>query len=154
MFVRGNRFRPSLMLARKAEPTRVKYPSCALTRKHKPRLERLARDKRSSLLRTSVNYGRKKFYNVGPRKMPKNGRKKFWNLSSPEDAPRSSPTTTSRRSSSETVRRSRWRQSSRRKLRRRRHRWRRNRRPRRRRRTSTWCQCYQTFFFGIDAAAK
>jgi hypothetical protein len=28
-------------------------------------LEGLARDKRSSLLRTFVNYGRKKFYNIG-----------------------------------------------------------------------------------------
>ncbi len=27
----------------------------------------LARDKHSSLLRTFVNYGRKKFYNIGPR---------------------------------------------------------------------------------------
>ncbi len=29
------------------------------------RLERVARDKHSSLLRTFVNYGRKKFYNIG-----------------------------------------------------------------------------------------
>jgi hypothetical protein len=29
------------------------------------RLERLARDKHSSLLRKSVNYGRKKFYSTG-----------------------------------------------------------------------------------------
>ncbi len=28
---------------------------------------KLARDKRSSLLRKFVNYGRKKFYNIGPR---------------------------------------------------------------------------------------
>jgi len=38
-----------------------------LTCKHCTRLERLARDKRSCLLRTFVNYGRKKFYNIGPR---------------------------------------------------------------------------------------
>jgi hypothetical protein len=31
------------------------------------RLERLARDKHSSLFRTIVNYGRKKFNNLGPR---------------------------------------------------------------------------------------
>ncbi len=30
-------------------------------------LERLAKDKHSSLLRKSVNYGQKKFYNIGPR---------------------------------------------------------------------------------------
>ncbi len=30
-------------------------------------LERLARDKHSSLLRKFVNYGQKKFYNIGPR---------------------------------------------------------------------------------------
>jgi hypothetical protein len=30
-------------------------------------LERRARDKHSSLLRKSVNYGRTKFYNIGPR---------------------------------------------------------------------------------------
>jgi hypothetical protein len=38
-----------------------------LTRKHWTRLERLARDKRSSLLRKFVTYGRKNFYNIGPR---------------------------------------------------------------------------------------
>jgi hypothetical protein len=37
-----------------------------LTRKHKTRLERLAWDKHSSLLRKLVNYGRKKFYRIGP----------------------------------------------------------------------------------------
>jgi hypothetical protein len=31
------------------------------------KLERLARDKHSSLLQTLINYGRKKFYNNGPR---------------------------------------------------------------------------------------
>ena len=39
-------------------------PGLAL--KQKPRLERLARGKHSSLLRKYVNYGRKKFYNIGP----------------------------------------------------------------------------------------
>jgi hypothetical protein len=33
---------------------------------HKIRLERLARDKHSSLLRKYINYGHKKFYNIGP----------------------------------------------------------------------------------------
>ncbi len=37
-----------------------------LTRKHQTRLERLARDKHSSLIRKSVNYGCKKFYGTGP----------------------------------------------------------------------------------------
>ncbi len=37
----------------------------ALIRKHHTRLERLARDKHSSLLRKGVTYGRKKFYNIG-----------------------------------------------------------------------------------------
>ncbi len=32
-----------------------------------PLLERFARDKHSSLLRKLVNYGRKKFYRIGPR---------------------------------------------------------------------------------------
>ncbi len=31
------------------------------------RLGKLVRDKRSSLLQNFVNYGRKKFYNIGPR---------------------------------------------------------------------------------------
>ncbi len=31
------------------------------------RLKKLARDRRSSLLQNLVNYGRKKFYNIGPR---------------------------------------------------------------------------------------
>jgi hypothetical protein len=38
---------------------------CGLTRKHYTRLERLARDKHSSLLRKSVNYISKKFYSTG-----------------------------------------------------------------------------------------
>jgi hypothetical protein len=46
----------------------VKHLSGApsLTHKHWTRLNRLARDKPSSLLRKSVNYGRKKFYDTGP----------------------------------------------------------------------------------------
>ncbi len=38
-----------------------------LTHKHYTRPAILARDKHSSLLRKSVNYGRKKFYSIGPR---------------------------------------------------------------------------------------
>ncbi len=38
-----------------------------LTRKHQTRLERFTREKHSSLLQKSVNYGRKKFYSTGPR---------------------------------------------------------------------------------------
>ncbi len=37
-----------------------------LIHKHYTRLERPARDKHSSLVQTFVNYGRKKFYKVGP----------------------------------------------------------------------------------------
>ncbi len=37
-----------------------------LTHRHQTRLERLARNKHTSLLRKSVNYGRKKFYSTGP----------------------------------------------------------------------------------------
>jgi hypothetical protein len=38
-----------------------------LTHKHWTRLEKLARDKHSIILRKSINYGQKKFYNIGPR---------------------------------------------------------------------------------------
>ncbi len=44
-------------------PVRV---SSGLTNNHYTRLKRQARDKHYSLLRTFVNYGRKKFYNIGP----------------------------------------------------------------------------------------
>jgi hypothetical protein len=37
-----------------------------LTHKHKTSLERVARDKHSSLLRTFTNYGRKKGCKIGP----------------------------------------------------------------------------------------
>ncbi len=37
-----------------------------LTHKHQNRLERLGKDKHSSLVRKFVNYGRKKFYSIGP----------------------------------------------------------------------------------------
>ncbi len=38
---------------------------CGLTHKHLTTLEKLARDKHTSLLRKSVNYRHKKFYNIG-----------------------------------------------------------------------------------------
>ncbi len=38
----------------------------SITHKRYTRLESLARGKHSNLLRTFVNYGRKKFYNIGP----------------------------------------------------------------------------------------
>jgi hypothetical protein len=38
-----------------------------VTHKHCTRLERLFKDKHSSLLRIFPDYGRKKFYNIGPR---------------------------------------------------------------------------------------
>ena len=41
--------------------------SC-FTNKHETKVERLVRDKHSSLLRTFVNYGHKKFYNFGSRR--------------------------------------------------------------------------------------
>ncbi len=37
-----------------------------LSCKHQTRLLKFARDKHSSLLQKFVNYGRKKFYNIGP----------------------------------------------------------------------------------------
>ncbi len=39
----------------------------ALNCKHETKLERLARNKHSSLLRKFINYGHKKFYNIRPR---------------------------------------------------------------------------------------
>jgi hypothetical protein len=47
-------------------PERGAFESC-FTRKEYTMLEMLARDKHSCLLRTFVNYGIKKFYNIGPR---------------------------------------------------------------------------------------
>ncbi len=44
-----------------------------LTHKQQTSLERLATDKHSSLLRTFVNYVRKKFYNIGHRMSVKSG---------------------------------------------------------------------------------
>ncbi len=59
MFVPGKPFRPSLMSVGKAGSlAKGKAPERCFTR--------LARAHHSSLLRTFVNYGRKKFYKFGP----------------------------------------------------------------------------------------
>ncbi len=52
------------------------------------RLERLARDKHSSLLRALVNYGREKFYSIGPEHL---SRSLAGNFSSVLQSPFSSP---------------------------------------------------------------
>jgi hypothetical protein len=74
VFVHGKPFQRSLMIAGKARvypseaPCRcsTKEKAPGLTHKHVTRLERLTRDKHSSLLRKFVNYGRNKFYDTGP----------------------------------------------------------------------------------------
>jgi hypothetical protein len=64
VFVPDEPFQPSLIFASKAG-TYLSEVIYGLTRKRLTRLERLARDKHSSFLKTLVNYGRKKFYNIG-----------------------------------------------------------------------------------------
>ncbi len=44
----------------------MKGASIGLTHKHETKLEKLARDRHSSLLRESVNYGRKFFIELAP----------------------------------------------------------------------------------------
>ncbi len=74
MFVLGKPFQPSLMfivnsrgLSYSGAPERCfTWVGSGLTCKHVTRLERLARDKHSRLLRKYVNYVRKKFYSTGP----------------------------------------------------------------------------------------
>ena len=59
---------PSVIYLCKDKPTLEESSNqvgSGLTLKHSTRLERLAKDKHSSLLRKSVNYGRKKFYSKG-----------------------------------------------------------------------------------------
>ncbi len=71
----GKPFQPSVMFVGKARayPSDVTFSCCTLgwapgiTHKYQTRLERLTRDKCFSLLRKFVHYGRKKFYNIGPR---------------------------------------------------------------------------------------
>ncbi len=75
MFVPGKPLQPSLMFVGKARglpwsgaPVRcLIWIGSGFTCKHETMLERLTRDKHSSLLQKSVNYGRKKFYSTGPR---------------------------------------------------------------------------------------
>ncbi len=74
IFATGKPFQFSLMFMGKARglpqgrvPERCfTWVGSGLTRKFQTRLERLARDKNSSLLQKSVNYGCKKFYRIGP----------------------------------------------------------------------------------------
>ncbi len=72
MFVPGKAFQPSLMFAGKAEylseaqRCSILGQAPGLTQKHKTRLESLAKDEHSSLLRKTVNCGRKKFYRIDP----------------------------------------------------------------------------------------
>ncbi len=69
MFVLGKPFKPSLIFVGEARslplsgaPERYfTQVASGLSCKHQTRLERLAMDKHSSLLRKSVNYGRKSF---------------------------------------------------------------------------------------------
>jgi hypothetical protein len=59
-------FPPDAALPKDAIQVLHSRAGSGLTCKHKTRLERLAKDKHSSLLRKYVNYGCKKFYNTGP----------------------------------------------------------------------------------------
>ncbi len=76
VFVPGSPLQLSLMFAGKAGAYRSGEPSrCStlgqapdLTLTHKTRLERTAKDKHFRLFGASVNYGRKKAYNIGPEK--------------------------------------------------------------------------------------
>jgi hypothetical protein len=73
--VPGRSFQPSLMVADKArsQPMGGVPERCStvigfgLTCKHLTMLEKLAEDKKSRLLHIFVNYGRIKFYNIGPK---------------------------------------------------------------------------------------
>ncbi len=72
---------PSIQTAYPSEaPFRCSTPGQApgLTRTHQTRLERLARDKHSSLLQRSVNYGRKRFYSTGSRASTNSQNKTFY----------------------------------------------------------------------------
>jgi hypothetical protein len=75
VFAPSNPFQPGLMFVGKvkSQPERgssFRYSTWvgySLSHTYKARLERLVSEKHSSLLRTFVNYERKKFYNFGPR---------------------------------------------------------------------------------------
>ncbi len=74
VFLPGKQLQPSLMFVSKAKAYPSKTPfrfsllgqTSGLTHKHWPMLERPAMDKHFSLLRTLVNYERKKVCNFGP----------------------------------------------------------------------------------------
>ncbi len=74
MFVSVRPLQPSLIFVGKTRslPKRCTFHllhsrvGSSLTCTHYTKPQRLAVDKRSSLLRKFVNYGRKKFYNIGP----------------------------------------------------------------------------------------
>jgi hypothetical protein len=55
-----------LILEWSAFPMLYTGEGSGLAYKHLNRLEKLAREKHSSSLRTFINSGRKKFYNIGP----------------------------------------------------------------------------------------
>ncbi len=90
MFVSGKYFQSSLMFVGKAKSLHASGASemcfihlgSSLTFKHQTRLERLAMDKHSSLLRKSVNYGQKSFTTLGPGvdviKLFSSVNKEFW----------------------------------------------------------------------------
>ncbi len=74
MFVHGKPLQPCLMFEGEAGAyPRMGQMKCAspgeaprLTYQHWTILERSIRDEHCSLFQTFVNYGRKKFYNIGP----------------------------------------------------------------------------------------
>ncbi len=77
MFVAGKTCQPSCLRVRPGANLRVEHVNSSSLKDRLlalptnirltlDKLERLERDKHFSLLRTFVNYGRKKFYNVGP----------------------------------------------------------------------------------------
>jgi hypothetical protein len=70
MLVAGKPVQSSLVFVGKAwsgAPERCfTWVGSGLTRKYWTRLERLAKDKHSSLLQKSINYGCKKFNSTGP----------------------------------------------------------------------------------------
>ncbi len=91
MFVPARPLKPSLIFVGKARnllksETLEKCFTCvsfSLTRKHYIRLESPVWYKHSSLLFKFVNYGREKFYNIGPRSMtPRLGSRAGWLVAS------------------------------------------------------------------------
>ncbi len=66
VYVPGKPFQPRLTFIGKAYLTVWDQVGSCLDRNHQARLEMFATDKHSSLIYMSVNYGHKKFYNIGP----------------------------------------------------------------------------------------